>query len=136
MSVPNSKFITAQAHLYAGIAKADGEVSKKEYAQVPYYAERAQKFFEKNPLSSKRDPHIGLKIREILSLPKYRAWKSIDHLNEAEKIIKQARTEGLWNVEYAVFKNEKGFLDAAKIDGYVIKEATFIRKMEEILGAE
>ncbi len=36
----------AEAHLYVGIAKADGLVSQDEFAQIPYYASKSQRFYD------------------------------------------------------------------------------------------
>lgn len=136
MTVSNNDIAKAEAHLYVGIAKADGLVTQKEYAQMPYYADKEHRFFDKRPLEEKKASRIGKYIREILVTPAHKGWTSDDHLEEAAKILVQARNEGHWSAKLVMFKNQKGFLDAAKIDGYVVKEAKFIRKMEALLGED
>jgi len=42
-----------EAHIYAAIAKADGEVSKDERARAPYYATKSQNLFEYHRKQSK-----------------------------------------------------------------------------------
>ena len=135
MPISQEELLTAEAHLYVGIAKADGIVSKNEYTQVPYYADRSKKFFEKKEKIAPVQPKLGKKIREIFNSPHYKEYDSSQHLTAASKTLQQAHNEGSWNAKLILFRNERGFLDAAKIDGYVIKEASFIRKMEETLGA-
>ena len=136
MTISNTEIAQAEAHLYVGIAKADGLVTKEEYAQMPYYADKEHRFFDKRPLAEKTASKIGKHIREILNAPAHTSWSSEDHLEEATKILVQARKEGNWSAKLVMFKNQKGFLDAAKIDGYVVKEANFIKKMEALLGED
>ena len=134
MTISKDQLVVAEAHLYVGVAKADGAVSRKEYAQIPYYADRAMAFFEKTHLPEATGKRLGKAIRDIFNNPEQKAWSSEQHLESASTTLQAAHNEGSWNVKLIMFRNERGFLDAAKIDGYVVKEANFIRKMEETLG--
>lgn len=125
--------ITAEAHLYTGVAKADGVIDRQEFAQIPYYAEKSQRFFDMMKMNDQTADRIGGEIRAIMSAPEYRDWTSYDHLNHAIKLISSAKEEGLWQTQVVFTKNEAGFTSAAKIGGYVVKEAKFINAMEEML---
>ncbi len=125
--------ITAEAHLFVGIAKADGVISKKEFAHVPYYAEKSQRFFDMMNMNNKTADRIGGEIRAIMGSAETRDWTAYDHLDKAIELIKECRDKGLWQTQVVFTKNEKGFTDCAKIDGYVVKEANYIKAMEERL---
>ncbi len=125
--------IIAEAHLYAGVAKADGIVDRKEFAQIPYYAEKSQRFFDMMKINNETVDRIGGEIRAVLSDPDYKEWDSYHHLNEAIKLLTKAKENGLWQTQVVFTKNSDGFLSSAKIGGYLMKEARFIEAMEEAL---
>ncbi len=121
--------IIAEAHLYVGIAKADGVVSKDEYGQIPYYAAKSQRFFDMMKMNKATADRIGPKIREILSDKEMQKLSADEHLDRAEELLKTARAKGFWQAQVTVQKNEEGFLSAAKIGGYEMKESRFIEKI-------
>jgi hypothetical protein len=128
-----SYILRAEAHLYVAVAKADGMVTKKEYAATPYYAMKSQNFFDMMEMNQAIAEKIGGEIRDILNNPAYAEWDSVDHLDEAIRHNQHARDTGVWQSRVIFEKNEKGFLNTAKIDGYNIKESRFIKIMEEKL---
>ncbi len=130
-----NKLITAEAHLFVGVAKADGVVSRDEFAQIPFYAEKSQRFFDMMKMNSKTCDRIGGEIRAIMGDPECRDWDSYKHLSTAVELIKVCREDGLWQTQVIFSKNEQGFTNSAKIGGYVVKEANYINKMEEELKA-
>lgn len=119
----------AEAHLYVGIAKADGVVSQDEYAQIPYYATKSQRFYDMMKMNKETASRIGPAIRELLCNKEIQKWNSDEHLAEAVKLLRSARDKGFWQAQVTYQKNEEGFLEAAKIGGYVIKESRFIEKI-------
>lgn len=128
-----SVLITAEAHLFVGVAKADGVIDKKEFAQIPYYAEKSQRFFDMMNMNSKTADRIGAEIRAIMGAPESRDWTAYDHLDKAMELIESCKEAGMWQTQVVFTKNEKGFTDCAKIGGYVIKEANYIHAMEDRL---
>lgn len=122
----------AEAHLYTGIAKADGLISELEFAQIPFYAEKSHKFYEKMNLSSSTVSRISNAIRSVMVDPVFRSLTPAAHLEKACDILRVVvKQGGGWDVRIAFNKNEQGFTDSAKIDGYVIKEANFIHLIEK-----
>ncbi|ERP31167.1 hypothetical protein [Chitinivibrio alkaliphilus] len=126
--------LTAEAHLYVGVAKADKLVSRREFAQTPYYAAKSQRFFDMFDMKEKMARAIGPIIRDILRNPAYDSWTSEEHLDEAVTHIEQAQEKGFWQVRIIFEKNAEGFLNTARIDGYNIQESRFIQRMEEKLA--
>ncbi|MGM0442698.1 MAG: hypothetical protein ACQEQV_00745 [Fibrobacterota bacterium] len=134
MTAYSEDITQSEAHLYAGVAKADGIISRQEYTQVPYYARKSQKFFDMMGMNRETADRIGPAIRRILSAPQYKEWTSEDHLQEALRLSRKASEQGFWQSNVTFQKNEEGFTNAARIGGYNIKEARFIRRMEELLA--
>ncbi len=123
----------AEAHLYVGVAKADGAISQLEYSHIPIHAEKSQKLFETlNHID--HTSSIRTDIRSIMSDPAFRSWSPESHLDEAINTLKELHAEGVWQSRIVFTKNENGFVESAKIDGYVIKEAVFIKLMESKLA--
>jgi hypothetical protein len=129
------KITLAEAHLFVGVAIADGVISEQEYAQIPYYAKKSQKFFDMMKMNSGTAEKIGPKIREIMNDSNLRDWNSDQHLERAVELIKECKESGVWQSRVIFAKNEKGFVSSAKIEGYVIKEADYIKKMEVALSS-
>ncbi len=123
----------AEAHLFVGVALADGVISKQEYVHIPYYAQKSQKFFDMMKLNSKTAEKIGPAIRDLMNSDEYASWSCEKHLERAVEILKECKKAGVWQSHVTFQKNEAGFISSAKIEGYVIKEATFIKKMESSL---
>ncbi len=129
----NKQVMVAEAHLYVGVAKADGIISQDEFAQIPYYAKKSQRFYDVMRMNKETARLIGGQIREIMLLSEYADWSADDHLDEAVTLLKRACSEGAWHARVSFQKNESGFLESAKIDGYLVKEAQFIKRMQEKL---
>ena len=123
--------IEAQAHLYVGIAKSDGVIDNKEFSQIPYYAEKSQRFFKLLKLSDEEIHSIGTTIRSFIG--KYNSLNADDHLQMAKELLQKAKELGVWQHQILFTKNEQGFLDSAKIGGYFIKESAFLSKIEDML---
>lgn len=126
----SEKLITAEAHLYVGIAKADGIISDMEYSHIPIYAEKAQRLFEKMNIDNSIIDRIRPEIRSIITSPEFRTWSAYDHLDCALTALIELHAEGVWQSRIVFTKNEKGFTETARIDGYVLKEAEFIKTLE------
>ena len=126
-----SKITEAEAHLYVAVALADGVISKEEYLRTPYYAKKSQKFFDMMNMNSSTAERIGPKIRELMDSSKSKKMDSNDHLNIAINLLKDCKDSGIWQSRVTFAKNEKGFTNIAKLGGYVIKEASIIKKIEE-----
>ncbi len=131
----SDKLIEAEAHLYVGVAKADGVISEMEYSHIPIYAEKAQRQFDKMSINASIIERIRPAIRSIMSSPQFRSWDANDHLDSAIAILREIHSEGVWQSRIVFVKNEKGFTESARIDGYVLREAEFIRSMETKLVA-
>ncbi len=127
------ELIIAEAHLYVGIAKADGVISQHEFAQIPFYAEKSRRFFDMMKIHGKTSDRIGGEIRAIMGNSDSCEWTSYQHLDKAMELISSCKENGVWQTQAVFAKNEKGFTDCAKIGGYVIKEATFIHAIEDRL---
>lgn len=128
-----SKVAEAEAHLYVAISKADGFISEQEFAQIPYYAIKSQRFFDVHKKNRDIAEVIGSEIQRIMSEIMYKSWDSDKHLDKAIELIKEAKSNGNWQGKVAFQKNENGFIESAKIDGYLFKESKFIKKMEKKL---
>ncbi len=129
-----SKVAQAEAHLYVAVSKADGFISEQEFAQIPYYAIKSQRFFDVHKKNKIIAEVIGEEIQRIMSETTYKSWDSDKHLETAIVLIKEAKENGNWQGKVAFQKNEQGFIQSAKIDGYLFKESQFIKKMEKRLS--
>ena len=126
--------IEAQAHLYVGVAKADGVVDKEEFTHIPYYAQKSQRFFKMMKIDETKGAKVSKIIRDIFRGKEFSQWNSSKHLDRAVEILKNAREDGVWATQVVFTKNEEGLLSSAKIGGYLIKESRFIERMEAALN--
>jgi hypothetical protein len=122
-----------EAHLYVGVAKADGFISTKEHARAPYYAQKSQDIFNVLRINKNVREHIKEYVRSLLSDPRFRAWTAEQHLDEAVSLLKQAKDAGDWGAALTIHKNEKGLLEVAFLDGYILKESRFLKEIESRL---
>lgn len=123
-----------EAHLYVAVAKADGVVSQKERARIPYYAGKSQKLFDIIKINRNVSRRIKKDVLKILAEPEYRAWSAEQHLDKAISYLKEARRTGDWGVKLTFHKNRDGLLQVAFLDGYILKESKFIKEIEKRLS--
>lgn len=122
-----------EAHLYVAVAKADGIVSMKERARAPYYAQKSQDVFNVLKINKNVRENIKGIVKSVLSDPKYYEWSAEQHLDEAVSLLKMAKEAGDWGAALSVHKNEKGLLEVAFLDGYILKESRFLKEIEKRL---
>ncbi len=130
----SKEILTAEAHLYVAVAKADGVISDNEFAQMPYYAAKSQRFFDMMKMNEETAKRIGREIRGLLASKEHEEWNSEKHVYEAKRLLDAAREDGFWQAQVAFQKNEVGLTESAKIGGYVFTEAKVIRLIEELLA--
>lgn len=123
-----------EAHLYVAVAKADGVISDLERIRIPYYAQKSQKQFNVMKINDKINKTIKHHIASIISSAKYSSWSADQHLDEAVNLLKKAKKTGNWGVSLSIHKNENGLLQVALLDGYIVKESRFLKKVERLLN--
>lgn len=122
-----------EAHLYIAIAKVDGIVTMKERARTPHYAQKSQDVFNVLKINKHVRSNIKKDVNKILSDPKYIKWTAQHHLDCAIAHLKKAKKLGDWGVSLSGHKNEKGLENVALLDGYILKESRFLKKIKEML---
>ncbi len=122
-----------EAHLYVAVAKIDGIVSMKERARAPYYAQKSQDVFNILKINKNVRKNIKSHVASLLSDQHYQSWSADRHLEEAVSLLKKAKQAGDWGASLTVHKNEKGLLEVAFLDGYILKESRFLKKIERRL---
>lgn len=121
----------AEAHLYIAVAKADGLISRDEQRLAPHYAAKSQDVFDIMKINNTVRRRIKHDVMDLLSNPVYDQWSAHGHLEEAITSLKKAKEAGDWGVQFTFHKNEKGLLQIAFLDGYVIKESALIKEIEK-----
>ncbi len=77
---------------------------------------------------------IGGEIQSIMVDILYKEWSSMEHLEYAITLFREAKAKGSWQGQVSFTKNEDGFIASAKIDGYLFKESQFIKIMAKRLA--
>ncbi len=122
-----------EAHLYVAVAKADGVVSSKERLGAPYYAQKSQNVFNILKINENVSKSIKKYVTELLTSPRYKNWSAEQHLDQGVELLKKAKNAGEHGIGITVHKSKDGLLQVAFLDGYILKESKFIKKIEKRL---
>jgi hypothetical protein len=124
-----------EAHLYVAVAKSDGVVTTKEKARAPSIAFKCKSLFDAMNLHSEVKEQLFKYTKDIFENNSFRSWSADDHLNEAIKLLKQAKESGDLSVCHVAEKCESTLQDLAVIDGYLLKESKFLKKIKLLLSS-
>ncbi|MFC1504683.1 hypothetical protein ACFL6D_04635 [Spirochaetota bacterium] len=125
--------IKGEAHIYAAIAKADGEVSGIEKARAPYLGGKAQKVFDIFKAKDRKADTIKNEIKSVLSDDVYAGWTALMHLDEGVALLNKAMKKGDYSVRITVNKHIEALKELALLGNYDIRESRFLQKVEEQL---
>ncbi|MBL6989331.1 MAG: hypothetical protein ISR65_06120 [Bacteriovoracaceae bacterium] len=123
-----------EAHLYVAVAKVDNKISTEEVANAYHYSRKCSSIIDLLKLDPDIKNTIAGDIKSILNDSKFQNWDSNNHLEEALRLFKKAKELGNYDINLIVEKHKIGLSILAQVDGYLYKESTFIKQMNELLG--
>lgn len=124
-----------EAHLYVAVAKADGIVSEMERVRAPYYAFKSQDVLDVLEINQATRSRIKQDINHLLTARSFAAWSAEQHLDAAVDLLDQAGKAGDWGAQLTVHRTEHGLERVALLDGYILKESKFLRRIKHRLAA-
>ena len=122
--------VLGEAHLYVGMAKADGKITTEERADINYYARKCEGLIDLLGIGEMIRKKITGAVKEILSDPKNSDWGAYDHLDESINLLKEAKKIGDHSVHLIVHKHEQGLSQVAASDSYLYVESSFLREVK------
>ena len=117
-----------EAHCYVAIVKADGRVSRGERARAPYHARKSQKRFGLFKHDTSLAESVGTDVGRLLNDPDFESWSADQHLDEGVSLLRRAAAAGSRGIGITADKLESGLFELAYLDGYDIRESTFVKK--------
>jgi hypothetical protein len=123
-----SQLSLGEAHCYVAVVKADGRVTSGERARAPYHAKKSQKRFGLFKRNAELAERVGGDVTRLLGDSSYQDWTADQHLDEGVSLLREAARAGSRGVDISADKLESGLFELAYLDGYDIRESTFVKK--------
>ncbi|MBD3322486.1 MAG: hypothetical protein GF350_15395 [Chitinivibrionales bacterium] len=121
------------AHLYIGVAKADGVISPQERIRAPYFARKSQEIMDVFRMNAQVRELLKGSLADILGDLRFDGWSASEHLDEAVDLLKKAKAAGDWSTSLSAARNEQGLESLALLGGYVFKESKFLKEIRNRL---